>query len=141
MQSSVGRIFLMNCINQANIFGFWKQVIVDLQVKRKIGFTFENPWNHLHIADIVFSKIFSHVSYVNSLYSIINLDSWWCLVLQYLSVSCLVLVVKHCLSTNLTLSKGMFLTFFFINLYQHVSFTGMGLRSLSFFIIFEMSKG
>ena len=86
-------------------------------------------------------KIFSHVSYVNSLYSIINLDSWWCLVLQYLSDSCLVLVVKHCLSTNLTLSKGMFLTFFFNNLYQHIGFLGIGIKSLSFFIFFEMSKG
>ena len=41
MQSSEGRIFLMNCINQANIFGFGKEVIVELQVKRKIGYTFE----------------------------------------------------------------------------------------------------
>ena len=86
-------------------------------------------------------KIFSHVSYVNSLYSIINLDSWWCLVLQYLSVSCLVLVVKHCLSTNLTLSKGMFLTFFFNNLYQHIGFSGIGIKSLSFFIFFWNVKG
>ena len=55
IENSVGRIFLMKCIKQSNIFGFGKQVIVKQQVKREIGYTFRKPWNHLHIADIVFS--------------------------------------------------------------------------------------
>ena len=55
MQNSVGRIFLIKCIKQSNVFCIGKQVIGKLQVKRKISYTFRNPWNHLHIADIVFS--------------------------------------------------------------------------------------
>ena len=66
----------------------------------------------------------SHVSHMNFLYSIINLDSWWCPVLQYLSVLCLILVVRHCLLTNLTHHKGMFLTFLFNNLFQKIGFFG-----------------
>ena len=69
-------------------------------------------------------KIFSLISYVNLLYSIINLDSWRCPVLKYLSVSCIVLVGGHCLSTNLTHPKGIFLTFLFNFCYRHIGFLG-----------------
>ena len=69
-------------------------------------------------------KILSHVACMNLLYSIINLDSWRCPVLKYLSVSCLVLVGGHCLSTNLTHSKGMFMTFHFNICYHRIGFLG-----------------
>ena len=71
MQTSVGISFLMK---QLNIFGFGKQVVLKLQVKRQIGFTF---WNHLHIADIVFSWSKSatfHIWIFCILLSILTLD-------------------------------------------------------------------